>query len=284
LRIAFLVPPDDYAIDWGWAFEPEAAPLRAAGAEVVPVVWTEFADCSGYDLVLPLIVWGYHLWHSDWLKLLDRLERDGATVANRVEILRWNTDKVYLAQLGERGVSTVPSVAFASLDEASIERARAEFGCTDIVVKPTVSASAYGTHRLALGDPFPEDVRGWRMLAQPWLERIVDKGEFSLIFFDGRFSHAVSKVPKSGEFRVQPEHGGVISSCTPPDGAVALAEAALACAPAETSYARVDLVVGNNGDLQVIELELIEPALFLDRAPQAGERFARAVLRAVERS
>jgi glutathione synthase/RimK-type ligase-like ATP-grasp enzyme len=280
LRIAFLVPPATYAAEWRWAFEPEAEPLRAAGARVDPIPWPEFADGDGYDLILPLVAWGYHQNYSDWLALLDRLERARARVANSVAVLRWNGDKAYLAELSENGVSTVPTLAFASLDEPALASARDAFGCADLVVKPAISASAYGTFRLAPGDPFPEQVRGWRMLVQPWLGQIQESGEYSLIFFDGRFSHAVSKVPRPGEFRVQPEHGGIIAPCTPPGGAVDLARAALAVAPARLTYARVDIVVGNSGELQVIELELIEPALWLDQAPEAAGRFVRAVLAA----
>lgn len=284
MRIAFLVPPARYAAEWQWAFEPEATPLREAGAVVEPIPWTEFDDFDGYDLVLPLIAWGYHQWYSEWLMLLDRLERARVTVANPVDVLRWNSDKAYLAELGARGVATVPTLAFSSLSEPALAHARDEFGCADIVIKPAVSASAYGTFRLTPGDPLPEQVRGWRMLVQPWLERILDAGEYSLIFFDGRFSHALSKVPKSGEFRVQPEYGGIIGRCAPPKGSIELAQAALAAAPAPTAYARVDIVVGNDGELQVIELELIEPALFLEHAPEAERAFAEAVLGAARRT
>ena len=284
MRIAFLVPPERYQAEWRWAFEPEAAPLREAGAKVEPVAWTDFDDFGGYDLILPLIAWGYHQWYAEWLMLLDRIQRARAHVANPVDVLRWNSDKAYLAELGEKGIPTVPTLAFAALSEPALARARDEFGCAELVVKPAVSASAYGTFRLRPGEALPDQVRGWRMLVQPWLERIVDAGEYSLIFFDGEFIHAVSKVPRSGEFRVQPEFGGIIAACSPPDGAIDLALSALAAAPTHTTYARVDVVVGNDGELQIIELELIEPALFLDRAPEAGGRFAEAVLSAVQRS
>ena len=87
-----------------------------------------------------------------------------------------------------------------------------------------------------------------------------------------------------GEFRVQPEYGGIITRCDPPDGAEEVARAALAAAPAPALYARVDLVTGNCGTLQVMELELIEPAFWLAQAPEAGATFARAIVSAVERS
>ena len=280
LRLAFLVPPPDYHLDWGWTFDPQADAVRQMGAAVDPVDWTSDADFAAYDLVLPLLAWGYHQNYAKWEAVLDRFDRDGVRVANPISVLRWNGDKSYLAELHSKGVSTVPSLSFEQLDETSIGEARETFGSADLVVKPLVSASAFGTFRIGAADGVPEQVRGWRMLVQPWLKDIVNSGEYSLIFFDGEFSHSVSKIPRPGEFRVQPEYGGIIGPCEPPRGSVELAKAALAAAPAATTYARIDIVVGNDGQLQVIELELIEPALFMGDNPEAGPRFARAVLSA----
>jgi glutathione synthase/RimK-type ligase-like ATP-grasp enzyme len=276
VRLAVLTPAADYSAEWAWAYDVEAAALAAAGMAVEPVPWTEDRDWREFDLILPLVAWGYHQRYAEWLALLDRFERDRLPVANPVPLLRWNGDKAYLAELAAKGVATVPTFAVDSLDEGSLAAARRQFGGRDVVVKPPVSASAYGTFRLADGDPLPDAVRGWRMLVQPWIEAILDSGEYSLMFFDGELSHAVSKVPKAGEFRVQPEYGGIIDRCDPPPGSEELARAALAAAPTAASYARVDIVVGQTG-LQVIELELIEPALFLDHAPEAAGAFAGAV-------
>lgn len=284
MRLAVLVPPADYTIEWRWAFEPQAAALRNAGASIDAVPWNRADDLSGYDLVLPLVAWGYHKDYSLWLALLNRWENERVRIANPVPVLRWNGDKAYLAELHAAGVATVPSLTLENLDERTLEQARETFGGSDLVVKPFVSASAYGTFRIGRGDRIPEQIRDWRMLVQPWLREIVASGEYSLLFFAGKFSHALSKVPRPGEFRVQPEYGGIIRRCDPPRGAIELAEAALAAAPASTVYARVDLVVGNDGKLQVIELELIEPALFLAEAPEAGPRFAAAALSAAEAS
>jgi glutathione synthase/RimK-type ligase-like ATP-grasp enzyme len=284
LKLAVLVPPADYRAQWRWAFDPQADALREAGAEVDALPWNAGHDLGGYDLVLPLVAWGYHERYAEWLALLDRLEGDGTAVANPVPVLRWNSDKVYLAELAAKRIATVPSLAFDSLSEDALAEARAAFDSLDLVVKPTVSASAFGTFRVRTSDAFPEAVRGLRMLVQPWLGNIVSSGEYSLMFFDGEFSHAVSKVPRPGEFRVQPEYGGIITRCDPPDGSLALARAALAAAPASTLYARVDMVVGNHGELQIIEMELIEPALFLAQAPDAAPAFAAAVLSAAERA
>ena len=280
MRIAILIPAADYPLEWRWAYDVEAEALAAAGAKVEAVVWNSGRDLSMFDLVLPLVAWGYHKDYQRWLGLLDRLESQGARVENPIPLLRWNGDKAYLAELGSLGVPTVPTLVVETLDEASLACARDFFRCADVVVKPPVSASAHGAFRLDKDDPFPDPVRGRRMLAQPWIESITSTGEYSLIFFAGVFSHSVSKVPVPGEFRVQPEYGGIIARCDPPPEALAVGLAALAAAPAPATYARVDVIAGNNGEFQVIELELIEPALFLAQAPEAAPLFAAAVLAA----
>ena len=280
MKLAILIPDADYSAEWRWAYDVEAQALIDAGAEVEPVRWTDERDLAEFDLVLPLVAWGYHKDYPRWLRFLDRLEQLGVPIENSVPLLRWNGDKAYLAELGAAGIPTVPTMIVEALDEAALDGARERFGCSEIVVKPPISASAYGTFRLRQGDPVPESVRGWRMLVQPWIEAITSAGEYSLIFFGGEFSHAVCKVPVPGEFRVQPEFGGIITRCEPPSGSLEIASAALAAAPAEPTYARVDLVVGNGGQLQVIELELIEPAFFLTQAPERGEAMASAILSA----
>jgi glutathione synthase/RimK-type ligase-like ATP-grasp enzyme len=280
VKLALLVPEADYSVDWRWAYDVEASALEAAGAKVHPIAWGEPFNASKFDLVLPLVAWGYHKHFDRWIDVLDQLEEQGARVQNPVPLLRWNSDKRYLAELYERGIPVVPTEVADTLDQASLDRIREHFRCSDLVVKPPVSASAYLTFRIGRGDPIPEAVRGRRIMVQPWLESITETGEWSLLFFGGQLSHALSKVPVAGDFRVQPEHGGIIDTCEAPAGAEEVAIAALSAAPIPAVYARVDLVMGNCGTLQVMELELIEPALWLDRAPDAPALFANAVLKA----
>jgi glutathione synthase/RimK-type ligase-like ATP-grasp enzyme len=120
------------------------------------------------------------------------------------------------------------------------------------------------------------------MIIQPLIEEIARTGEFSLMLFDGEYSHTVVKRPKTGDFRVQEHLGGVTLRSKAPPGAEQLAKAALAAAPAKAAYARVDIVPDDEGVLRIMELELIEPALFLDHAPDGGAGFTRAVLSAAK--
>ena len=279
MRIAILVPAPDYPEPWRWTYDPQAEALAFGGAEVTPIVWTDAGDLSEFDLVLPLVAWGYHEAYSQWLDLLDRAERDHWRMVNPPALLRWNGDKAYLAELAEGGVSTVPTLAVEACCDADLEEARRRFDSEWLVVKPPISASAAGTHRLGPNDDLPGDSRGRPTIIQPLIEEIATTGEFSLMLFDGEYSHAVVKRPKSGDFRVQEHHGGVTLPCpVPPAGAVKLAQDALAAAPARAAYARVDIVPDDQGALRIMELELIEPSLFLDHAPDGGVSFSRSIL------
>jgi glutathione synthase/RimK-type ligase-like ATP-grasp enzyme len=275
-----LTPAPDYGHDWSWAFDIQAEALRAAGASVTAVPWTEFAGAEDFDLVLPLVAWGYHLRLPEWLAFLDRAEANGWPLANPARLLRWNSDKAYLAELGSKGIASVPTLEVDHLNEAALTAAHGVLGSSEVVIKPPVSAGAWGTYRLGPGEPVPTEVHGQRMLVQPWLGAVISEGEYSVIFFGGRYSHCVAKRPKTGDFRVQPDHGGTTEPADLPDGALTLAEAALAAAPVSATYARVDLIRGNDGALQLMEMELIEPALFLHCVPEAKARFAEAILQA----
>lgn len=277
MRAVILVPSPGFHEEWDWAFDVEAEVLRKGGFEVEARPWTEVGDLVDVDLVTPLVAWGYHLEPARWHALLDRLEAESAPTLNPVALLLWNSDKRYLEELGARGVTTIPTRLVEAMDEAALATARADFG-DELVIKPPVSASADGTHRLGPTDPLPSDTRGKVMMVQPFLRSVTEEGEYSVLLFGGRFSHCIVKRPKAGDYRVQPHLGGREEKCEAPDGAVALAEAALSAAPAPAAYARVDMVRGNDGQLNVIELELIEPALWLQHAPDGGASFAAALL------
>jgi glutathione synthase/RimK-type ligase-like ATP-grasp enzyme len=282
VRVAFLVPAQDYPEPWGWAFDAEADALRRRGLKVDPVAWTQAGDLAGYDLVLPLVVWGYHLRYREWLNFLDRAERERLPLANSASLLRWNSDKVYLAELGAKGIASVPTMEVEALGDADLRVAAEAFGTDELIVKPPVSASATGTHRIRPHDEVPAAERGTRMLIQPFLPSIAIEGEYALILFDGKLSHTLVKRPKAGDFRVQPHLGGTTEQCEPPEGAAELAMAALAAAPAPATYARIDMIRDPAGDLRIMELELVEPALWLDVVPQAEESFANAVIAAAK--
>lgn len=277
MKVALLVPaewdPQYYELD------ATRDMLGAVGIEIEPVQWNECDDdvLRAVDGVLPLIAWGYHLDPGRWFDLLDRIDFRKVPIANPVPVLRWNSDKSYLSDLEDKSVAIVPSV-FGDADEgdALLNRARDKFGDDELIVKPLVSASAEGTYRLPAGASLPPGLVDRRLIVQPFVPSILDAGEMSLVYFGGAFSHAAVKRAKNGDFRVQPEFGGSEEQITPDPKVRALADAALAAAPAKTAYARVDIVM-NRDEPQIMELELVEPDLFLRYAPDGGSGFASAI-------
>lgn len=233
-------------------------------------------------MILPLLAWGYQRDVTGWFALLDRLEQQRLPVANPATLLRWNSDKAYLAELGAAGVATVPTIMPEALNDAAIDSARLLFGTSRLVVKPPISGGADGTFLIGAADPLPAEAVGHRMLIQPYLPAIADEGEISLFYFGGQFSHAISKHPAKGDFRVQEQFGGIEQRIAPSDQALELAATVFAAIdrllqPAALTYARVDMVRDEEGVFRLMELEAIEPGLFLHFADDEGALFVDAV-------
>jgi hypothetical protein len=274
LKTAILTPDPDYEEHW----QPVAAryvALLGQGAELR--TWNDPGDLLGFDLIMPLMAWGYQRAPAGWFQALDDWEAEGLAFANPIATLRWNTNKDYLFDMAEAGVAIVPSQLSHALTGDDIAAARSAFDCATLVIKPTISGGADGTYRLGPNDVIPFEVLEREMLIQPLMPMIASEGEFSLFYFAGQFSHAILKIPEVGDFRVQEQFGGREVTVEAPAAALAVADAALAAAPGPLTYARVDMVRGEGDAFFLMELELIEPSLFLDHASDGGAAFVAAV-------
>jgi glutathione synthase/RimK-type ligase-like ATP-grasp enzyme len=280
--VLILTPaPDEprFASSWSPLFERLATPLRAAGLDVEAASWVD-AETAGARLVLPLLSWGYHLRADEWFARLDALEAAGARLANPAATLRWNTTKTYLAELAGKGAPVVPTIALDRLTLEDLDRAREVFGVDTLVAKPQISGGSQDTVKLRHADGLTGCTTG-PALIQPFLPAVGEEGELSLFFFDGAFSHAVTKVAAAGDFRVQPQFGGQVTGVAPEPEALHAAEMVLKAVGAPLTYARVDLIRGLDGTPQLMELEVIEPDLFLQHAHDEGAAFAKAVVTAL---
>lgn len=238
--------------------------------------WNGAGDLARFDLVMPLLAWGYHKQAARWYAQLDAWEAQGIRLANRAALLRWNTDKDYLVDLAAQGVAVVPTLECHRFCRDSLAQARKRLNAERLVVKPAISGGSDRTYLLGPDDALPADTLEREMLVQPEMAAIATEGEFSLLWFDGVFSHALLKTPKSGDFRVQEQFGGIDRAVAPEPAMIALSEAVLATLAEVPLYARIDMV-RDGGAFLLMELEAIEPALFLQHAPDGGAAFARAV-------
>lgn len=257
--------------------------LREAGLRAAPLVWGDFPPLlQPGDVVLVRSCWDYHLAPLRFLAWLRAVEAHGARVANDVDTLAWNLHKQYLLELQrEHGIPIPPTRLVRTGEPASLGALMLELGTTQVVVKPAISLSAYDTGRYQAPSPEAEAAfvaqcaRG-DVLVQAFVPEI-EHGEYSLVFFDNHYSHAVLKTPAARDFRVQLDHGGTQRVVDPPAGVIEQGERVLAATGATHTYARVDLVVAG-GQCLLMELELIDPVLFFGFAGRAAtERFVEAV-------
>lgn len=248
--------------------------LEERGHSVRQLVWSDSApEWRDFDAVVIRSCWDYHLRPEEFLDWISRLEALGVPLVNPPPLIRWNLDKRYLAELHSSGIAIPDTLWLEDGESCELTRVCRERGWTSAVVKPLVSASAHRTEVRRTGN-----ATGPAMV-QEFVEEIRTAGEWSLMYLGGTFSHAVRKLPAADDFRVQSQFGGTSTPTVPPLEVQAFAAHALARLPSPAALARVDVVVGATGRPALMELEVIEPELFLD-GPAAGQA-ADAVLQAL---
>lgn len=260
---------------WPQVLEAYRVALSGRGIDLHAQPWSEPLT-QAYDLVVPLVAWGYHNAPDDFRRALAAIKAKGFRMQNPPEIVSWNVDKRYLRDLAEAGVRIVPTVFVEAVTAAAIAAARADFGQKAVVLKPVISAGAKNT-LVHEGESLPENVPDGAAMIQPFMPAIQSEGEWSLLFYGGSLSHAVLKTPKAGDFRSQPDYDARLRVETPPVEAVELAYQALEFVGQSLLYARVDMVRDEAGRFCLMELELIEPDLYLGYDEGAAGRLAHAI-------
>jgi glutathione synthase/RimK-type ligase-like ATP-grasp enzyme len=256
--------------------------LEERGCEARAVIWDEDGtDWEGFDLCLVRSTWDYHEKHREFLAWARRVEA-AAALRNPADVIAWNSEKTYLRQLAEGGVRIVPTVWVDRADGADLEEILAGEGWDEAVVKPVVDLGARNLHRVRVGEGSTALDLALRQsseaMVQPFLPSLEAEGELSLIYVDGDFTHAVRKRPAAGDFRVQGIWGGTASAEEPGARELEIGTEVMARLESPPLYARVDLVTDLEGNPCLIELELIEPNLYLSEHPPAGDALADAAL------
>ncbi len=263
---------------------PLLAALRARGLRTEPVVWEDrYHDWSRTRVAVIRSAWDYAFRRAEFLAWA---ERASAATAfwNPLSVVRWNTHKAYLLDLQARGVPTVPTRLVRAGTPLALAELLAAQGWTEAVVKPAVAQSGRYATRTSVADTGRAQAMADRMLPhedvliQPFVPAIGEEGELSVIFVDGELTHAVRKRAAAGDFRVHDDHGGSVTRDTPSPEEEAVARRAMQAAESPLLYGRVDLVRGPGGAPLVMELELVEPELFIRFSDAAVSRLADAIV------
>jgi hypothetical protein len=256
--------------------------LAERGIQAQPVVWNDpTMDWSIPKLTVIRATWDYHHQHHAFLSWAERISHRH-NLWNPFAIIRWNTHKSYLRNLEQQNIPIVPTIWLEREAKTNLSSLMARQGWQKVVVKPAVSASAYATilvtaetiqHGQSHLDHF---LSTHDMLIQPFLSTVISSHERSLIFIDGEFTHAIKRKPA---LDLDPSARSLLT--VPQDDELLLAQRILRLLPSSPLYARVDLIHDEAGTLRLMELELVEPALWFSLAPHVIQLFADAIARKI---
>lgn len=277
MKIAFLSCDDlsSYVVDDNYLFEALKTEWPDLKYDVVS--WSDAKiNWADYDAAVLRTTWDYTQKRDLFLATLEKIKNAGCKVYNPIDIITWNSHKSYMKDLKKSGVSIIESYFLDEETGATLDSKLTDD--RNYVLKPIVGASAESIKILSKKDlianvlklTMPED---W--FIQPFMPEVLE-GERSIFYFNSKFSHACKKVPKDGDFRVQEEHGGLITSYIPESLELEFAEMALKAIGQNLLYSRIDFLKTKSGP-QLIELELIEPSLYFRTDSQSASNFVAAL-------
>ncbi len=266
----------------GYVFDDDLAiePLNKLGYEVHTISWRDkTVNWDEFVAVIIRTTWDYQKSPSEFLEVLRKIDVSKARLENPLQIVEWNLSKLYLRELEQNGVKIVPTI----WDEKSVTADKFDewqtyFQTDEIIIKPLISATAGYTYRLKQFAPeLTATFENRPFMVQKFIPNVVSEGEFSLFYFGGIFSHTILKTPKPKDFRVQEEHGGIITAVKPSPKLLATVEKILSLIKPIPLYARIDFVRDESDNFCLMELELIEPALYLRMDENSPRLFAGTI-------
>lgn len=263
------------AFEHDYMMDALRGPFADLDMEIQDVDWADDnLDWASFDAALIGTTWDYWDQPEQFIAALETIESQ-TRLFNSASTVRWNSDKRYLKELAAKGARTIPTLWIDKVGSDEFTAAFDQLGSNDLVFKRQIGAGADGQYRLAPGDALPEMPHP--MMVQPFLSKIQEEGEYSFIFIDGAFSHALLKQAKSGDYRIQSSYGGRETKVSPSADDLAQAQAILQLMDDQPFYARVDMIRGEDEQLLLMELELIEPYLYPKEGPELGPIMAKAL-------
>ena len=239
-------------------------------------------DWSSTKYILFRSTWDYFDRFQEFSVWLEKVSKITILI-NSEKIIRWNMDKHYLSDLEEKGIHVIPTIYIEKGAKTTLQTLHKENNWNHTILKPCISGSARHTYKLNLNnlmeyeDIFQKLIAKEAMMLQPFQNSIVKVGEISFVIINGKFTHAVLKKAKKGDFRVQNDWGGTVHIYNPGKEEIQFAENAVKACIEFPVYARVDITTDNNGNLAIIELELIEPELWFRNNPKSANLLAKTI-------
>jgi glutathione synthase/RimK-type ligase-like ATP-grasp enzyme len=258
--------------------------LEKRGLKVERCSWDDpRVDWSNTDYILFRSTWDYFDRFPEFFEWIEKTKAK-TTMINPYEVIQWNLDKHYLNDLEEAGIHVPPSIFIESGNQDTLARWVESSGWNELILKPVVSGAARHTYRFQAVDSgqhedlFRRLIAEESMMIQEFQAKVPEKGEVAFMVFGGRFTHAIIKKAKKGDFRVQDDFGGTVHHYEAEESEISFAENVVARCGFNPVYARVDAIWDNSGQMAVSELELIEPELWFRFNPDAANRLAEAII------
>lgn len=257
--------------------------LKERGLNIEKVIWNDpGVNWENYSLAILKSPWDYFDLIEEFYSWLDQLEAKNIKLLNPIEVVRWNANKHYLQEIEAAGLKITPSFFLQNKESVNLEHFFEKFNTNKLIVKPCVSGGAKNTFKVTADNVTKVNqklnllIQDEDFIIQPFLPEILENGEWSFVFFNGMYSHSLIKQAKPGDFRVQPAHGGSVHPQKPSEELIATAQQYVKLFAKDCLYARVDGTFVN-GEFLLMELELIEPFLFLNTEPENYERYYKAL-------
>ncbi len=257
--------------------------LKSKGLNITKEIWNdEQVNWESYDLAILKSPWDYFNLIEDFYTWLVKIESKKVKLLNPIDIVKWNADKHYLHDIEKAGLKVTPSIFLTKGDKVNLKEYFATFQAEKIIVKPAVSGGSKNTFKVTAANVDENNEKLCHLIkiedfiVQPFLTEIEENGEWSFIFFRGKFSHALLKKAAEGDFRVQATFGGTVHPQQPNPTLLNTAQEYINKFAENCLYARVDGAIVNH-EFMLMELELIEPFLFLDVEEKALENYYEAL-------
>jgi glutathione synthase/RimK-type ligase-like ATP-grasp enzyme len=257
--------------------------LEKKGLKVCKKNWnTKDFDWAKTKYAIFRSTWDYFDRFNEFFKWLDRT-KEKTKFINSSDIILWNIDKHYLNDLQKQGINIAPTIFIEKGNKLKIGDLFKETKWEEAVIKPAISGAARHTYRLnknnynKYNDVLNELILEESFLFQEFLNNITTDGEISMMIIGGKYTHAVKKRAKHGDFRVQDDHGGTVETYSASKHEILFAEKCIKLCPNKVVYARVDVIYDNNNKISLSELELIEPELWFRNNEESSDLLAEEI-------